>query len=203
MAKLFFRYGAMGSSKTAHALMVHYNYQERETRNRKALLLKPELENRDGTNVLKSRIGLQAEVETVESFISRTYNRKPVDLAAEISAIIIDEAQFLTESQVDFFAGMVDTCVIPVICYGLRTDFTGHFFQGSKRLMELADEIEEIPTVCWCGRKARFSARVQDGKVVRTGAQVQMGGNESYISLCRKHYQQGQLGPERTGGIHE
>lgn len=146
--------------------------------------------------MLRSRIGLQAKCETVESFISRTYSRTPDSISAEFSVIIIDEAQFMSGSQVECFADLVDVCNIPVICYGLRTDFTGHLFQGSKRLMELADEIEEIPTVCWCGRKARFSARVQGGEVVRTGDQVQMGGNESYVSLCRKHYRLGQLSPK-------
>ena len=182
MAKISFRYGAMGSSKTAQALMIKYNFEEK---GKKAILLKPELEHRDGKTKIKSRIGLESYCMFVEDYLK---NIKTCD------CIIVDEAQFMTSKQVDELADIADKLDIPVICFGLRTDFQGHLFAGSKRLFEIADEIEEITTICWCGKKARFNARVVDGQVVKTGAQLQLGGNESYTSLCRKHYNLGQLG---------
>ena len=185
-AKLWFFYGAMGSSKTADALMKRYNYQEKGMN---AALLKPKLENRDGEKIIRSRIGLQAECEFVEDFLeSVKENGKP-----SYDAIIVDEAQFLSRNQIDDLANIVDKYDIPVLCYGLRTDFQSNAFPGSARLLELADELIETSTVCWCGRKARFNARVCDGHIVRDGAQVQMGGNESYVALCRKHFKLGQI----------
>lgn len=193
MAKLYFRYGAMGSSKTANALMVRYNYIEK---GQNPILLKPGIENRDGEKVIRSRIGLEADCIFVEDFLSEVCNEWMTgksDRYKTIDCIIIDEAQFLTEGQVDILADIVDAYNLPVICYGLRTDFTSHFFEGAKRLMEIADKIEEVPTVCWCGKRAHYNARVHNGQIVREGAQVMMGGNESYVSLCRKHFRLGLL----------
>lgn len=186
MAKLYYRFGAMGSSKTANALMVRYNYIER---GQKVILLKPKLDSRDGDKVIASRIGLRAECEYVEDFLE-----KP-DLTESLNcdAIIVDEAQFLNTEQVDSLSDVVDFLDIPVLCYGLRTDFKGHLFEGAKRLMEVADVIEEIKTVCWCGRRASFNARVIDGKIRKDGEQIMLGGNESYVSLCRKHFKLGML----------
>ena len=199
MAKLYFRYGTMDSSKTANALMVQYNYMEKK---QTAVLLKPQIEDRDGVRKIRSRIGLEAECEFVEEFLRRAeeewFSGKN-DAYRGIDCVIVDEAQFLTAEQVDMFARIVDELDIPVICYGLRTDFTGHLFEGSKRLFELANRLEEVPTVCWCGKKAKFNARVKDGKIVRTGEQIMMGGNESYITLCRRHFFEGRLSAE--GGI--
>jgi thymidine kinase len=110
-------------------------------------------------------------------------------------AIIIDEAHFLSRDQVDFFANVADERGIPVLCYGLRSDFKSELFPGSKRLFEIADVIEEIPTVCWCGKRAHFNARIADGAIVRSGEQFQLGGNESYVSLCRRHYLSGDIAP--------
>lgn len=107
--------------------------------------------------------------------------------------IIVDEVQFLSEGYIEILAYIVDRSQIPVICYGLKTDFTGHLFEGSMRLLELADVIEEIPTICWCGKKAHFNARVINGSIVKNGKQIMLGGNESYVSLCRKHYMNEQL----------
>ena len=191
MAKLYFRYGAMGSSKTANALMVNYNYLERGC---ESLLLKPKLENRDGEKVIKSRIGLEASCRFVEEFLEEA--AKDPDYVREYDALIVDEAQFLSEEQVDKLADIVDNYDIPVICYGLRTDFQAKMFPGSRRLLEIADKIEEVKTVCWCGKKATHNARIFNGHIVRDGAQVMMGGNESYIALCRKHFNLGMLGPE-------
>lgn len=191
MAKLYFRYGAMGSSKTANALMVRYNYLEK---GKNPLLLKPAIENRDGETKIVSRIGLSAECETIESFFGRLRCATiPKNMLKEYDVIIVDESQFLKTGDIDNLARIVDECQITVICYGLRTDFTGHLFEGSKRLMEIADVIEEIPTICWCGKKAHFNARIKNRKVVKTGELIEMGGNESYVSLCRKHFMQGEL----------
>ena len=184
MAKLYFRYGAMGSSKTANAIMVQYNYQER---GQNALMLKPRLDNRDGTRVVGSRSGLSAPCRFVEEL-------DEIDLSA-CDCIIVDEAQFLTKAQVQRLVEIVDGRGIPVICYGLRADFMGNLFEGSHWLMAWADSIEEIKTVCWCGRKAIMNARVAGGKVVKAGEQIVLGGNESYVALCRKHWSQGQLAP--------
>ena len=188
MAKLYFRYGAMGSSKTANALMVRYNYVERGS---KAYLLKPKLENRDGDKVIRSRVGMEEECGFVEDFINEI--GEDWEKAKIYDAVIVDEAQFLSEDQVDWFSDLVDFAGIPVICYGLRTDFRSSLFPGSKRLLEIADKIEEVKTVCWCGHKATNNARIHDGKVIRDGEQVVMGGNESYVALCRKHFKLGQL----------
>lgn len=182
MAKLYFRYGAMGSSKTANAMMVRFNYQERGMR---ALMLKPACENRDGDNILRSRIGLEAEAFSVENMIDTPEGRATIAL---YDAIIVDEVQFLEPKYIDELAKVVDELNKPVICYGLRTDFQGHLFPGSRRLMEIADVIEEIPTICWCGRKAHFNARIVNGKMVTEGEVFYQGGNESYTSLCRKHF---------------
>ena len=193
MAKLYFRYGAMGSSKTANALMVRYNYMERGM---KVILLKPRLDRRDGEHIVHSRIGLDAPCEFVEDFIEMAKkNWAAPDDCREFSAVIIDEAQFMTPAQVDFMAHVVDDLALPVICYGLRTDFRSEMFPGSARLFELADVIEQIPTVCWCGKKAHFNARIIGNTMVRTGEQVFLGGNESYVALCRRHFMAGKFRP--------
>ena len=178
MAKLYFRHGAMGSSKSASALMTRYNYLER---GKHPLLVKPMLDTRDGARTVKSRIGLSEEAVFFEEL--KAYSDEKIK---EVDAIIVDEVQFLHGEDIEFLAHIVDDFGIPVLCYGLKTDFRSELFEGSKRLLELADEIEEIPTVC-C-RKAHFNARVIDGKVVTTGEQIVLGANESYISLCRRHF---------------
>ncbi len=183
MAKLYFRYGAMGSSKTANAIMVQYNYMER---GQHVLMLKPRLENRDGAVVVKSRCGLETECRFVEDVKAET--------AMDYGCVIVDEAQFLTKEQVKMLVSMVDDYNVPVICYGLRTDFQENFFEGSHWLMAWADTIEEVKTICWCGRKATCNARVVDGRVVKEGDQILLGGSSQYVSLCRKHFHQGDLG---------
>ena len=185
MAKLIFRYGAMGSSKTANALMVRYNYVEK---GKKVVLLKPKCEDRDGESVIKSRIGLKADCEFAEDFLEQ-YSGEHYD------CIIVDEVQFLSESIIDRLSDLVDEYHITVICYGLRTDFQSHLFPGAKRLMELADDIEQIKTICWCGKPAHFNARIQNEQMVTEGEQVQLGGNESYMALCRKHYKERKITP--------
>ena len=186
MAKLYFRYGAMGSSKTANAVMVEYNYKERGCR---VLMLKPMLENRDGERTVRSRCGLSTECLFVEELPG-------IDLSG-YACIIVDEAHFLTDAQVRSLVDIVDEKNIPVICYGLRTDFRGELFEGSRALLQWSDTIEEIKTICWCGRKATFNARIQNGKVVKEGEQILLGGNSQYVSLCRRHWKDGNLGSFR------
>ncbi|MBR4503319.1 MAG: thymidine kinase [Clostridia bacterium] len=185
MAKLYFRYGAMGSSKTANAIMVEYNYHER---GQHVLMLKPQLDNRDGERTVRSRSGLQTECRFVEEL-------DEIDVST-YHCVIVDEAQFLTKAQVEKLVDIVDRLNIPVIAYGLRTDFQNNLFEGSKWLLAWADTIEEVKTICWCGKKAICNARVIDGKVVREGAQILLGSNSCYVSLCRKHWQTGLLGRE-------
>lgn len=189
MAKLYFRHGAMGSSKTANALMVAYNYYER---GKHALLAKPKLDTRD-EGVVWSRIGLERECVYVEDVVAMSD-----DELREYDCVVIDEAQFCKKSDIEFFEHIVDDLEIPVICYGLRTDFRRELFEGSMWLLAWADVIEELKTVCWCGNGARCNARfTEDGKMIRVGSQVVMGGNDSYTSLCRKHYKEGNLGPSK------
>ena len=190
MAKLYFRYGAMGSSKTANAIMVQYNYRER---GQNALMLKPRLDDRDGARLVGSRSGLSARCYFVEELDA-------IDLT-KYNCVIVDEAQFMTKAQVEKLVRVVDEWDIPVICYGLRADFQGNLFEGSKWLLAWADTIEELKTVCWCGRKATCNTRVIDGKVAREGAQIMLGGSESYVALCRRHWQRGELAPSEIRRI--
>lgn len=197
MAKLYFRYGAMGSSKSANILMVRYNYEER---GQYAVLLKPRTDNRDGEHQIRSRIGLSAPAEYVDDFLAEIrehWNAEQTDTTTyhgkKVDAILVDEAQFLSPEEVDLLSDLVDFYDIPVLCYGLRTDFLNHLFPGSQRLMEIADIIEEVPTVCWCGKRAQCNTRYANGKIVREGAQIMLGSNESYVALCRKHYKEGKL----------
>ena len=196
MAKLYFRYGAMGSSKSANILMVRYNYEER---GQYAILLKPRTDDRDGEHKIQSRIGLSAPAEYVDDFlkeISKLWNGKETEYlyhGKKVNAILVDEAQFLSPEEVDALSDIVDFYEIPVLCYGLRTDFLNHLFPGSRRLMEIADVIEEVPTVCGCGKRAQCNTRYSNGKIVREGAQIMLGSNESYVALCRKHYKEGKL----------
>lgn len=183
MAKLYYRYGAMGSSKTANAVMVEYNYHER---NQKVLMVKPRLDNRDGERVIRSRCGLESECVFIEEI-------PDMDMSC-YDCIIVDEAQFLTKAQVELLVHIVDDLNIPVIAYGLRADFRGNFFEGSQWLMAWADTIEEIKTICWCGKKATCNARVVNGQVIKEGDQILLGGNSQYVSLCRKHWKNGNIG---------
>ncbi len=184
MAKLYFRYGAMGSSKSANALMVQYNYEERH---QKVLLLKPSLDKRDGEKVIRSRCGLEAPCEYFEYVYGGNFNAK------DYGCIVVDEAQFLSKRDIETLVKIVDEDNVPVVAYGLRADFKGDLFEGSHWLLAWADTIEEVKTICWCGRKATYNARVIDGKVAKTGEQIVLGANELYVGLCRRHWAQGKL----------
>ncbi len=186
MAKLYFYYGAMGASKTAQALMAKFNYEQK---GQKVILAKPATDTRDGATKIRSRIGLEAECEILSDVLNM--NTECFD---HIDCIIVDECQFATKEQIDILSDIVDFEDVPVICYGLRTDFMGNLFEGSKRLMEIADKIAEIKVTCFCGRKALFNARYNENGIVREGAQVQLGADDSYVGLCRYHYKTGLLG---------
>ena len=187
MAKLYFKYGAMGSSKTAQALITKYNYEENDM---KVWLIKPSADTRDGVSILRSRIGLQAEVE-IATPDTNIYDRYVAEHVGKCDAVIVDECQFLTPEQIGQLRAIVDDYNVPVMCFGLRTDFRTHLFPGSHRLMELADCIEEIKTMCDCGAKATVNARINDGYIVTEGAQVVLGGNDCYIAMCHRCYVRG------------
>ena len=181
MAKLYFKYGAMGSSKTAQALITRFNYEEQGMR---CWLIKPAIDTRDGADRIASRIGLAARGDVIgpEDSIGQKYQA-----AGWCDVIIADEAQFFTPAQIDELRDIVDTADIPVLCFGLRTDFRTCFFPGSRRLMEVADSISEIKTICTCGRKAVVNARLDaDGRIVTQGEQVLLGGNDRYTAMCHK-----------------
>ena len=182
MAKLYFKYGAMGSSKSAQALTTKFNYEERGM---KVWLIKPSIDTRDGESNVKSRIGLSAPCDaihnTTDIFTAFITDHSDADV------IIADECQFFTEKQIDQLRHIVDECNRPVLCFGLRTDFLCHLFEGSRRLFEIADSISEIKTICACGSKATVNARLDaDMKVVTEGDQVMIGGNETYVAMCHR-----------------
>ncbi|MBE5909428.1 MAG: thymidine kinase [Lachnospiraceae bacterium] len=185
MAKIYFYYGAMGSSKTANALMTHFNYQEV---GQNALLVKPSIDTRDGVQTVKSRIGLSHEAVLLEDFVNYTEEQ-----IKSYDCIIVDEVQFATPEQVDFLSDIADFMNVPVVCYGLRADFQNKLFPGSERLITICDEIKELKTVCWCGKKATCNARYNENGIVREGSQVMLGANDSYIALCRYHFKKGML----------
>ena len=185
MAKLYFYYGAMGSSKSANALMAEYNYRER---GQKVLLAKTNLDTRDGVHTIRSRIGLERECVLLSDICAM-----PDEEIQKYDAVIVDEIQFARKEQIDFLARIVDELNVPVMCYGLRTDFQLNLFEGSARLLAIADEIKEIKTVCWCGKKAICNARYNRNGIVRTGEQLMLGANDEYIALCRKHFLEGKL----------
>ncbi len=184
MAKLYFKYGAMGCSKTAQALITKFNYEER---NMKVLLVKPAIDTRDGVGIVKSRIGLEKpclnlhEDENIYEIYKNSYS--------DCQVVIVDECQFLTPTQVDQLDDIVIDFDIPVLCFGLATDFLTHLFPGSKRLFEIAESIKEIKSVCKCGAKATVNARMdENGKIVTEGEQICLGGNDKYEAMCRKCY---------------
>ncbi len=188
MVKLYFRYGSMGSSKSAQALITRFNYEERGMN---AWLIKPAIETRDGETLIRSRVGLEKEatpIGTEDDIFEMMADRPDTDV------IIADESQFFTAAQVDQLRRIVDEKEIPVLCFGLRTDFRTHLFTGSQRLFELADSISEIKTICSCGEKAIVNARIDgEGYILTEGQKIMMGGNESYIALCHRCWQKGIL----------
>lgn len=189
MSKLYFKFGAMASSKTANALMTRFNYEEKGNH---VWLIKPDLDNRDDytdengvrVTVVKSRIGLSAVADVVRRDEDIHARFVALNEKQHIDVIICDECQFLTAAQVDQMKYIAEYCDTPVLCFGLRSDFLTQLFEGSKRLFEIADSITEIKSVCRCGKKAIVNARIADGKVVTVGDQIEIGGNDKYEGMC-------------------
>ena len=193
MAQLYYRYSTMNAGKTLEVIKVAYNYEER---GKNVLILVPATDNRYGTGVITSRVGVQSEAMVIKDDTNILELFLKENAKQEIDCVLVDECQFLKKHHVLELAEIVDSCDVPVLAYGLKNDFRNELFEGSYNLLVYADKIEEIKTICWCGRKATMVARIVDGKMVREGAQIMVGGNDLYVSLCRKHYNDGRIGPE-------
>ncbi|MGC6531053.1 MAG: thymidine kinase [Candidatus Puniceispirillaceae bacterium] len=186
MAKLYFSYSAMNAGKTTILLQASHNYGERGMN---TLLLTAQLDDRAGAGTIASRIGLSATAETFASDTDLIALITQHHQTTHLSCVLVDEAQFLTSQQVWDLAHIADHHKIPVMCYGLRTDFQGNLFEGSATLLAVADNLREIRTICHCGSKATMVVRqTQGGDVIREGDQIEIGGNDKYVSLCRKHW---------------
>ncbi|MFK7851790.1 MAG: thymidine kinase [Akkermansiaceae bacterium] len=188
MAKLYFYYAAMNAGKSTVLLQSSHNYKERGMN---TLLLTPEIDQRAGIGKIASRIGLKANAKTFNQDDDLYELFRSTDATPPIACVLIDEAQFLTHAQVEQLCQLTDEHGIPVLCYGLRTDFQGQLFPGSAALMSWADNLIELKTICHCGSKATMNLRTDDhGNAIKEGAQVEIGGNERYVSVCRKHFRE-------------
>ena len=186
MAKLYFSYSTMNAGKSTVLLQASHNYGERGM---KTMLFTAELDNRSKVGNISSRIGLSEKASTFNNNDNLFKSVEKKLKKDEISCVFVDEAQFLTDKQVWELSDVVELLKVPVMCFGLRTDFQGKLFEGSSTLLAIADELKEIKTICHCGKKANMVVRVDsNGKVLKEGAQIEIGGNEKYISLCRKHW---------------
>ena len=194
MAQLYYRYSTMNAGKSIELIKVAYNYEER---GKNVLTLIPAVDDRYGIGEITSRIGVQREAIVVndDTNILELYMRE--NEKHKIDCVLIDECQFLKKHHVQELVEIVDSCEVPVLAYGLKNDFRNELFEGSYYMLIYADKIEEIKTICWCGRKATMVARVVDGQIVKQGEQVVIGGNDMYVSLCRKHYNDGRLGENK------
>lgn len=194
MAQLYYRYSTMNAGKSIDLIKVAYNYEER---GQHVLTLIPAIDDRYGVGVITSRIGIQRDALVVseDTNILELFLRE--NEKHHIDCVLIDECQFLKKHHVQELVEIVDSINTPVLCYGLKNDFRNELFEGSYYMLVYADKIEEIKTICWCGRKATMVARVVDGRIVKSGEQIVVGGNDMYVSLCRKHYNDGRLGPDR------
>ena len=194
MAQLYYRYSTMNAGKSTELIKVAYNYEER---GKHVLTLVPSIDNRYGSGVITSRIGLQRDAMAIDDdtnileLFLRENEKKPIDGG------LVDECQFLKKHHVHELAEIVDSLDVPVLTYGLKNYFRNELFEGSYYMLIYADKIEEIKTICWCGRKATMVARIVDGKFVKQGQQIVIGGTDMYISLCRKHYNDGRIGPDK------
>ncbi len=194
MAQLFFRYGTMNAGKSIELIKVAYNYEERGGH---VLVMTAGMDSeKDGRGAVRSRIGVEREAEIIsedtnilQAFIEENFKN-------HVDCVLIDEAQFMKKHHIEELTEIVDSFDCPVMCYGLKNDFRNELFEGSQYLLVYADKIEEIKTICWCGRKATMSARVVDGRMVRTGNQIMVGEGAEYVPLCRRHYNEGRLGPD-------
>ena len=196
MAKLYFYYSSMNAGKSTILLQSSYNYRERGM---ETLLLTPEVDERDGNGTIASRIGIHAEARRFspsEDLLELCQREQAV---RGIRCVFVDEGQFLTQDQVHQLSDVADYLAIPVVVYGLRTDFQGNLFEGSTYLLAWADKLSEVKTICHCGKKAIMVLRLDvHGKVVRTGQQIEIGGNDRYVSVCRKHFKSGTATAEQA-----
>ena len=195
MAKLYFHYSSMNAGKSTALLQANHNYIERGMH---PVLFTAKLDDREGEGKIRSRIGIKQEAETFAEDDDLYRVVKAMNKERRVDCLLIDEAQFLSKEQVSQLGRLVDEEGIPILTYGIRTDFLGETFEGSRYLMAWADEIKEIKTICHCGKKATMNARVNaSGKMEKEGAQIEIGGNERYVSLCRGCFVQGRTGPLR------
>ena len=190
MAQLYYRYSTMNAGKSLELIKVAYNYEEK---GKTVLVLTSAVDDRYGEGKITSRVGIQRDAVVVrdETDILQVFMEE--NKKKKIDCVLVDEAQFLKKHHILELVEIVDSLDVPVLAYGLKNDFRNELFEGSYYLLVYADKIEEIKTICWCGRKATMVARVQDGKFVRTGEQIVVGGNDMYVSLCRQHYNDGRL----------
>jgi thymidine kinase len=191
VAQLYFYYSAMNAGKSTSLLQSAHNYREQGMR---ALVFTAAIDDRFGRGIVRSRIGLEAEALLFDESTSFTAHVRAALYDGALACVLVDEAQFLESSQVDELAQVVDEHHVPVLCFGLRTDFRGELFPGSARLLAIGDKLSELKTVCTCGRKATMTLRIgDDGKPVTDGDQVEIGGNERYESRCREHWREAML----------
>ncbi|HPF18659.1 MAG: thymidine kinase [Bacillota bacterium] len=193
MAQLYYRYSTMNAGKSIELIKVAHNYEER---GKNVLVLIPSVDNRYGAGRITSRIGISREATKIDDRISILELFKDAQKEKPIHCVLIDECQFLKKQHIMDLVRIVDEYDTPVLAYGLKNDFRNELFEGSYYMLVYADKIEEIKTICHCGRKATMVARIVEGKMVRSGEQIVIGGNEMYVSLCRKHYHLEDIGEE-------
>ena len=193
MAQLYYRYSTMNAGKSIEVIKVAYNYEERGKR---VLALVPSTDTRYGRGRITSRVGLSREATVVNDDTNILALFMKENDKKTIYCVVVDECQFRKKHHVEELVEIVDSFNIPVLAYGLKNDFKNELFEGSYYMLIYADKIEEIKTICWCGRKATMVARVIDGKFTKSGEQIMVGGNDMYVSLCRKHYNEGRIGPK-------
>lgn len=193
MAQLYYRYSTMNAGKSIELIKVAYNYEERGKR---VLVFTPSIDDRSGIGIVSSRIGIQRDALPISDDTNLLEVFMKENARETVDCVLVDECQFLRKHHIQELVEIVDSCGVPVLAYGLKNDFRNELFEGSYYMLIYADKIEEIKTICWCGRKATMVARVVDGKFVKEGQQIVVGGLDMYVSLCRKHYNDGRLGPE-------
>lgn len=191
MAQLYYRYSTMNAGKSIELIKVAYNYEER---GKHVLVMAPSIDDRYGVGKITSRIGIDRDAIRIDSEMNLLDYYLEQEAQQHVDCILIDECQFLKKHHVIELAQIVDKYNCPVLTYGLKNDFRNELFEGSYYMLVYADKIEEIKTICHCGRKATMVARVVDGKMASAGEQIVIGGNDMYVSLCRKHYMEGNLG---------
>ncbi|MGI6752397.1 MAG: thymidine kinase [Anaerovoracaceae bacterium] len=191
MAQLYYRYSTMNAGKSLEIIKVAHNYEERGKR---VLTIVPRIDDRHGIGFITSRAGVSRSATVINDDTNVLQLFMEENSKKKIDCVLIDECQFLKKHHVQELVEIVDSYDTPVLTYGLKNDFKNELFEGSYYMLVYADKIEEIKTICWCGRKATMVARIENGKIVKTGEQIQIGGNEMYVSLCRKHYNDGRLG---------